>query len=159
MSALGNQHINNVNKFSSISYLLVDEQSKSHKRGLTDFGGLILKTFFGTLDSEDAVKFTDAIDKIQSDEKQLAHLMKDNIHVIKSTLSTLNQSMSKANENEKRLLKNMEIIEEVIIKVSNSNDKLEIKSQLNSLMNSLESIILTLSFDIDDVNNAILFAK
>lgn len=159
LSALRNQHINNVNKFSSISYLLVDEQSRRHKRGLMDFGGSILKTFFGTLDSEDAIKFTDAIDKVQSDEKQLTQLMKDNIHIIKSTISTFNQSMSKVNENEKHLLKNMEIVEEALIKISNSNDKVEIKSQLNSLTNSLESIILTLSFDIDDTNNAILFAK
>lgn len=160
LSALKNQHLNNVNKFSSISYLLQDERSnKRSKRALIDLGGSLLKTFFGTLDSEDAVKFSKAINDVQSDEKQLAHLMKDNIHVIKSTISSFNNSISKVNENEKHLMENMKIIHGIMENISNSNDKLEIKSQIISLLNSLESIILTLSFDIDDVNNAILFAK
>ncbi|XP_049865533.1 uncharacterized protein LOC126366468 [Pectinophora gossypiella] len=85
--------------------------------------------------------------------------MRDNIHVIKSTISNFNNSMSKVNENEQNLLKNMDTVNNMLNKISNSNDKLEIKSQLSSLFNSLEAIILTLSFDIDDVNNAILFAK
>lgn len=161
LESLKNQHSSNLKKFSSISYLLSSSQSHSPrvKRGLIDAGGSLLKTFFGTLDSEDAIKFSDAIDKVQSDEKQLTHLMKDNIHIIKSTISTFNSSMSKVNENEKHLLKNMEIIENVMTLISNSNDKLEIKSQLSLLTNSLESIIVTLSFDIDDINNSILFAK
>ncbi|KAL0859476.1 hypothetical protein ABMA27_010640 [Loxostege sticticalis] len=160
LSALRNQHLNNVNKFSSVSYLLSDDKpSKRVKRGLIDFGGSLLKTFFGTLDSEDAIKFSQAIDDVQSDEKKLASLMKDNIHVIKSTISSFNNSISKVNDNEQHLIKNMEIIHNILENVSSNNDKLEIKSQLNSLLNSLESIILTLSFDIDDINNAILFAK
>lgn len=160
LSALKNQHLNNINKFSSISYLLADEKSnRRSKRGLMDFGGSLLKTFFGTLDAEDALKFSKAINDVQSDEKQLSHLMKDNIHVIKSTISSFNNSISKVNENEKHLMENMKIIQDVMEKISNSNDKIEIKSQLNSLLTSLESIIITLSFDIDDINNAILFAK
>ncbi|XP_028164770.1 uncharacterized protein LOC135081622 [Ostrinia nubilalis] len=160
LTALRNQHLDNVNKFSSVSYLLSDDEPKGRvKRGLIDFGGSLLKTFFGTLDTEDAVKFSQAINDVQSDEKKLAYLMKDNIHVIKSTISSFNNSISKVNENEKHLMKNMEVIHNILENVSNSNDKLEIKSQINSLLTSLESIILTLSFDIDDVNNAILFAK
>lgn len=119
----------------------------------------MLKTFFGTLDSEDGTKFSNAINDVQTDEKHLARLMKDNIHVIKSTISYFNNSISKLDENEKHLLKNMETIHEILKTVSNSNDKLEIKSQITTLISSLDAIILTLSFDIDDINNAILFAK
>ncbi|CAG9782431.1 unnamed protein product [Diatraea saccharalis] len=150
----------NINKYSSISYLLVDERpNKRFKRGLIDLGGSLLKTIFGTLDSEDAVKFSKAIEDVQTDEKHLAHLMKDNIHVIKSTITSFNNSISKVDENEKHLMKNMETIHKILDNLSNSNDKLEIKTQMSSLLNSLESIILTLSFDIDDINNSILFAK
>ncbi|KAI5635654.1 baculovirus F protein domain-containing protein [Phthorimaea operculella] len=94
-----------------------------------------------------------------SDEKRLAHLMKDNIHVIKSTMYSFNNSISKVTENEKHLLKNMEVIHETMDKITTTNDKLEISTHLNSLLNSLESIIMTLSLDIDDINNAILFSK
>lgn len=119
----------------------------------------MLKTFFGTLNSEDAAKFTDAINQVQADEKQLTYLMKNNIHVVKSTISSFNNSMNKVDENEKRLVQNMEAIRAAMDTISNSSDKLHAKTQLTSLLNSLESIITSVSFDIDDVNNAILFAK
>ncbi|KAI5632121.1 baculovirus F protein domain-containing protein [Phthorimaea operculella] len=53
----------------------------------------------------------------------------------------------------------MEVIHETMDKITTTNDKLEISTHLNSLLNSLESIIMTLSLDIDDINNAILFSK
>lgn len=160
LSALKNQHFTNVNKFSSISYLLDnDSHHKRVKRGILDLGGSLLKTIFGTLDAEDGVKYSKAINNVQTDEKHLANLMKDNIHVIQSTISSFNNSMSKVDRNEKYLLENMQTIHKILDTVSNSNDKLENKSQTNSLFNSLEAIILALSFDIDDINNAILFAK
>lgn len=103
-----------------------------------DFEGSILQTFFDTWDSEDATKFTDALDKkIQSDEIQLTQVIKDNIDIIKSIISTFNQCMSNDNENEK----NMQIMEEPMTKVSNLIVKLEVKSQLNSVTNSLDIII------------------
>ncbi|KAF9804078.1 hypothetical protein SFRURICE_020506, partial [Spodoptera frugiperda] len=97
LSALKNRHILNVSKFSSISYLLgpMKKPSRRPKRGLMDIGGTLLKTIFGTLDSDDAVKFSKAIEEVQTDEKRLAHLMKDNIHVIKSTISYFNNTISK----------------------------------------------------------------
>ncbi|XP_041978575.1 uncharacterized protein LOC121732689 [Aricia agestis] len=160
LTALKNQHLINVNKFSSVSYLLQNDNAKQRfKRGLIDLGGSILKTIFGTLDAEDAVKYSEAINSVQTDEKHLAHLMKDNIHVIQSTISSFNNSISKVNLNEKHLLENMETIHTILDSVSNTNDKLTLKTQINSLSNSLEAIILTSSFDIDDINNAILFAK
>ncbi|XP_041980283.1 uncharacterized protein LOC121733946 [Aricia agestis] len=160
LAALRNQHLNNVNKFSSISYLVDDEQPhRRSKRGLFDFGGSILKTFFGTLDSEDAIKYSDAINQVQTDEKQLVALMKDNIHIIRSTINSFNSSINKVNENENILMKNMDIIQKSMQDILNSNDQLVIKTQLNSVINALDSIILSLSFSIDDINNAILFSK
>lgn len=103
LSSLKLQHNNNVQKFSSISYFVQVNEIKRPKRGLIDAGGSLLKTFFGTLDTDDANKFTNAINKVQSDEKQLTLLMRDNIHVIKSTISTFNNTMSKVKENENRL--------------------------------------------------------
>ncbi|XP_052751157.1 uncharacterized protein LOC128200763 [Galleria mellonella] len=158
LSSLQSLHVNNVKKFSSISYLIYGHQPRV-KRGLIDAGGSLLKSLFGTLDSNDAIKFSEAIDDVQSDEKQLAHLMKENIHVIKSTVSTFNDTLYKVTENENRLNKNFDIINKMFEQITNSNDKLEIKTHLNSMLNCLDSIIITLSFDIEDINNAILFSK
>lgn len=161
LSALRNLHVSNIKKFSSISYLISNENTthKRVKRGFMDFGGSVLKTFFGTLDSDDALKFTDAINQVQSDEKVLSTLMKDNIHVIKSSIGSFNNTISKVEDNEKKLLLNLQVIQKSMDYITNTNDKLEIKSYLSSLITSLESIIMSLSFDIDDINNAILFAK
>lgn len=159
LSSLKALHSSNIHKFSSISYLTQLKETKRSKRGLIDAGGSLLKTFFGTLDVDDAIKFTSAINKVQSDEKQLTLLMRDNIHVIKSTISTFNSTMSKVKENEHRLNKNLITIENAFEKLSQTTDKLELKSQLSLVLTSVESIIMTLSFDIDDINNAILFSK
>ncbi|XP_022833163.1 uncharacterized protein LOC111361061 [Spodoptera litura] len=156
---LQNQHLNNVRKFSSISYLVGDQKPNRLKRGLIDAGGSILKSIFGTLDSEDALKFSDAITKVQSDEKQLANLMRNNIHVVRSTILNFNNTMSKVNKNQNQLNQNLETIRKTLEQFSNSSDKLEIKTQLTMLLNDLESITIALSFDIDDINNAILFSK
>lgn len=159
LSPLQNQHLNNVRKFSSVSYLVQDQIPNRFKRGLIDAGGSLLKSIFGTLDSEDALKFSEAITKVQTDEKQLAHLMRDNIHVIKSTISNFNNTMSKVNKNQNQLNKNLDTIRNAFVQLSNTTDKLEIKNHLIMLLNTLESITVALSFDIDDVNNAVLFSK
>lgn len=159
LTSLRTLYISNVRKFSSVSYLILGQQNRRTKRGLIDAGGSILKTLFGTLDSGDAEKFNDAINEVQSDENKLAHLMKDNIHVIKSTITTFNSTISRVKENEIRLNHNLNIIEKSFEQISNSNEKLEIKTRLNSMANAIESIMMTLSFDIDDINNAILFSK
>lgn len=159
INSLQAQHNNNVKKFSSISYLIHDNKNKRFKRGLIDAGGSILKTLFGTLDSDDAATFTDAINKVQSDEKELAILMRDNIHVIKSTISTFNDTISKVKDNERRLNQNLVTIETIFQNLIQAIDKLEIKTQLSLLLSSVEGIIMTLSFDINDINDAILFSK
>lgn len=157
--SLRNQHANNLKKFSSISYLISHSKSNRVKRGLFDAGGNLLKTFFGTLDSDDSVKFTDAINQVQSDEKVLTKLMKDNIHIVKTTITNFNTTISKINYNEKLLNNNFKILNETLNYLTNSNDKLEFKAKLNSLLNEIESVVLSLSFDIDDINNIILFSK
>lgn len=159
LTPLQSHHLNNIKKFSSISYLISNQQPQRFKRGLIDGGGSLLKTFFGTLDNDDAVAFNEAISQVQSDEKQLAHLMKNNIHVIMSTISNFNASLAKLNENSNRINKNLDIINKSYEQIINSNDKLDIQNRLNTLLNILESLILTSSFDLEDINNAILFSK
>lgn len=155
LSSLKSQHANNIKKFGSISYLLHDESTVRIRRGLIDAGGSLLKTLFGTLDSDDAVKINRAIQQVQSGEKQITHFMKDNIHVVKSTVNSINNTIIRIKENEKIIDNNRQQIQMQI----DQNDKLDIKSQLDSLLSSLEGIIIALSFDVDDVNNGILFSK
>ncbi|XP_026325845.1 uncharacterized protein LOC113234653 [Hyposmocoma kahamanoa] len=157
--SLRNQHSTNLKKFSSISYLISNSKTSRVKRGLINAGGNLLKTFFGTLDSDDAVKFTSAINQVQAGEKTLAKLMKDNIHILKSTITNFNSTINKVNYNEKLLNNNFKILNETLGYLINSNDKIEIKAKLNLLLNEIESIVMSLSFDIDDINNIILFSK
>lgn len=117
-------------KFSSVSYHILSQQNRRTKRGHFDAGGSILKTLYGTWDSDDAEKFNDEINAVQSDENNLAHVMKDNIYVIKSTINTFDSTISRIKENEITINHNLNIIEKSFGQISYSNEKWEVKSKV-----------------------------
>lgn len=79
----------------SYSYLNLSQENRRLKRGHIEAVGSILKTLFKALDSGDAENFNDAINEVQLDENEQVHSMKNNIHVIKSTITTFNSTISR----------------------------------------------------------------
>lgn len=67
--------------------------------------------------------------------------------------------MLKVKDNEQKSNQNLVTIENTFDRLSQTTDNLDIKAQLSLLLSSLENIIIMLSFDINDVNDAILFSK
>lgn len=64
-----------------------EKQPKSRvKRGWFNFIGSISKTFFGTLNEEDAAYYNREIDNVITDNNRLAALIKNETYVLKSTL-------------------------------------------------------------------------
>lgn len=143
-------------QFDSISHL-VDSRIK---RGAW-FGGVgtVFKHIFGTLDENDALRYDDAINAVQSDTKKLASLMKENILVTTSTIAAYNNSIYKLKINEDSL---NHAIDNLSVKINNltliSNNLL---TSINfiSIFNSLETSLLTLSFHLEDIINAILLSN
>ncbi|CAG9104949.1 unnamed protein product [Plutella xylostella] len=145
-------------KLQSLSHLISNKTPTKVKRSL-EFGGEILKFFFGTLDADDARKYDDAIESCQKSETELFHLMKDNIHIVKSTINNFNSTIYKLNQNEIKLNAQINNMNEILFEIKQTDDVLYYISRINSLLNSIESSLLSISNLLDTTLNAILFSK
>ncbi|XP_026319295.1 uncharacterized protein LOC113229827 [Hyposmocoma kahamanoa] len=128
-----------------------DTTTNRFKRSL-EFGGEILKFFFGTLDAEDARHYDAAINACQTSETELFNLMNDNIHVVKSMINSFNSTISKLNKYEFRLHSQLDKLNEILIQTTKTNNeliyiaKIILHGSLLSISNSLENILNTILF-------------
>ncbi|XP_059051289.1 uncharacterized protein LOC131846088, partial [Achroia grisella] len=149
----------NAIKFQSLSHIVSTNSSIRINKWSLEFGGEILKFFFGTLDADDARKYDAAISTCQQDETQILNLMKDNIHVVQSSINAFNSSIYKLNDNEEKLNHQINLMNSMFSNYSNYNNALENVFRLNSYINIIESSLLTLSNILDSILNSILFSK
>lgn len=145
-------------KANSLSHIISENSPVRSKRSL-EFGGEILKFFFGTLDADDARKYDAAINTCQNSEKELFKLMKDNIHIVKSSINSFNSTIYRLNVNENKLNSQINKLNDILEQTTRNNAELVYLTRLNSLVNILESSLLALSNLLDTILNAILFAK
>lgn len=142
-------------KYDSLSHLISDKRSKRS----IEFGGEILKFFFGTLDADDARKYDEAISICQENEKEIFNLMKNNIHIVKSTIGNFNASILKLNNNEIRLNNQIEKLNYIFQENSKINTKIINVEKINSILNIIEASLLSVTNILDAILNSILFAK
>lgn len=142
-------------KLDSLSHLISDNRQK---RAL-EFGGEILKFFFGTLDADDARKYDEAINTCEQNENHIYSLMKDNIHIVRSTINNFNVSIQKLNNNEFRLNNQIEKLNYILLSNSKTNNNLINLERINSMFNVIEGSLLSVSNILDTILNSILFAK
>lgn len=153
---LSSRYSDIVRDFNSISYLI----SKKHKRTAWFSGiGTVIKQLFGNMDENDAIKYNDAIKTIEDDQTKLATLMKENMMVTTSTMSAFKEIIDKINSNEINLNHAIETLNKDIQNLTYITDKLFLRSKISGLSNILESSLLTLSFKLEDIINAIMFSK
>lgn len=148
----------NYDKLQSLSHIISDRQTNKAKRSL-EFGGEILKFFFGTLDADDARKYDAAIESCKKSETEMFHLMRDNIHIIKSTINNFNTTIYKLNQNEIKLNSQIEKMNNIFSQITNTDNLLLYISKLNNLLNIIEGSLLTISNLLDTTLNSILFSK
>jgi methyl-accepting chemotaxis protein len=73
------------------------------KRGIFNFIGGISKILFGTMDSKDALFYTDKISKLEKEQMDFLKPSKEQITVVKSTLRSVNSTLMEVSQNEKIL--------------------------------------------------------
>ncbi|KAL3278330.1 hypothetical protein HHI36_013661 [Cryptolaemus montrouzieri] len=80
---------------------LKDLMSIQHrvKRAWLNIIGSAFKTVFGTLDEDDAKQYNEAITKVKKNENRMLDLMKQQIHVVKSTILNFNYTINNLNKN------------------------------------------------------------
>lgn len=130
-------------KLASLSHI-INEKSVKTKRSL-EFGGEILKFFFGTLDADDARKYDAAIESCKKSETEIFHLMRDNIHIVKSTINNFNSTIYKLNQNEIKLNAQINNLNDIFSQITKTENSLLYTSKLNNLLNIIEGSLLSIS--------------
>lgn len=144
-----------VSGYSAISHLI----DKRFKRAWIGGIGTLSKIVFGTLDENDAIRYDNAIKDLQNNDKRLGSLLKENILITSNILSKFNETVYKIQINEASLnlaIDNLTFKQKLL---QTDFDKLTITSHINSILNSLEASILTLSFQLEDITNAIMLCS
>jgi methyl-accepting chemotaxis protein len=101
-----NKYIDNLKDLVA-EYLATDNQTPSHrtKRGVLNFIGEISKILFGTLTQTDAKSYNTHISELEGEQKEFIHLAKEQMTIIKTTISSVNSTLQRVNQNE-RILEN-----------------------------------------------------
>lgn len=145
-----------VDDFEALSHLTLSRSKRS-----AWFGGVgtVLKHIFGTVDEEDAIRYDNAIQSVTRDQNNLAKIMKENILVTSSTISTFQKAMNKMSINEQTLNNAVESISATLKNLTSVSNEMYTKSKFVELLNMLENSLLTLSFKVEDTINSVLFSK
>jgi hypothetical protein len=70
------------------------------KRGILSFVGEITKNLFGTLTQSDARNYNKRILDLELEQKEFLHLSKEQMTLIKTTITSINSTLQKVNQNE-----------------------------------------------------------
>lgn len=145
-----------IRDFESISHLT---ESRSKRSAWFGGVGTVFKHLFGNMDENDAIRYSNAIHIIENDQSKLSQLVKENILVTTSTISSLKDTLNKINVNEQQLNSAVDTLTHAQHNLTLFSDKLFFKSKFTEILNILESTLLTLSFKLEDVINGIMFSK
>lgn len=143
-------------EFMSISHLLDNRRRRS---AWISGIGTMFKQIFGTLDEDDGIRYSNAIEEVQNDQKKLATLMKENILVTTSIISSYNKTINKIRINEANLNRAINELSSNLRNISIETDELLLKFHETDFLNKLEMSIIVLSFHIEDIVNAVLFSR
>lgn len=143
-------------EFSSISHLI---DNRNRRNAWIGGIGTIAKQIFGTLDETDGLMYEAAIQSLQNNQQQLTSLMKQNILVTSSVLTSYNNTLCKIKDNEIRLNIAIDKFSLTIQNFSQITSGLIVFSHVYEIISYIETAILTLSFQVEDVVNGILFSN
>jgi hypothetical protein len=77
--------------------------TQNSKRGVLNFVGKISKILFGTLTQSDARNYNKHIAELEKEQKEFLHLSNKQMTIIKTTITSVNSTLQKVNQNEKVL--------------------------------------------------------
>ncbi|KOB64113.1 fusion protein, partial [Operophtera brumata] len=135
------RHQDITREFESISHLMDNRIKRAWIGGI----GTILKQIFGTLDENDALKYNDAIESIQNNEKQLASLMKDNILVTTSIITSYNKTLNKIKINEVNLNEAIDKLSHKLQNISELTNGLHVLSNINEILDIVKTSCIVIT--------------
>jgi predicted nuclease with TOPRIM domain len=98
------KYINNLKDLVA-EYLIENNQSLNHrtKRGVLNLVGEISKILFGTLTLADARNCNKQIIELEKEQKEFLRLSKEQMTIMKTTITSVNKKLQKVEQNEKAL--------------------------------------------------------
>lgn len=132
---------------------------KRVKRAWLNIIGTISKTVFGTMDQEDADYYNSAINNVTTNEKHLLNLFKQQIHVVQSTITNFNNTISRLNDNRIVFNENFKKLESFTSRLNENQFNLELKQTLEEQFSLITLMLNELEIEYTTVINSILFAK
>lgn len=118
-----------------------------------------MKHIFGTLDEDDGLAFNNAIESVIKNEEKMSSLIKENVLVTNSIITRFNETILKVQLNEYHLNEAINKFSSVVENISIATDKVQLQLSINELFSNLEMSLLTLSFQLEDIINAIMFSS
>lgn len=119
------------------------------KRGIFNSIGFGLKTLFGTMDSDDAEYYNEKISTIDSNQHRVYQLEKDQLTVVKHTLTAINHTMRDFKNNQDVILQTEEYLQKLQGINRASIQKLEDMMVTRSRALDALKVIETVCHDID----------
>lgn len=145
------------NSFSNFQYLI--GHHVRNKRGWFNLIGKGLKTIFGTLDSEDADYYDDAIKSLEQNQKDSLRILQDQLTIFSDTFHDFNTTAN----NIKRMQKGFN---DIILKINTENSKFinEInnygKSQYEEqLIDYINTLVTDIEIELNKITNVVMFTK
>lgn len=142
--------------YHSLSHLI---SSRSKRSAWIPGIGTIFKHIFGTMDEDDAIKYSNAIQHLKTNSRTILNLVKENILISKSAITNFNETLIEINKNEDRL---NNIIGNLSTRINNMTivtNSLLFKIAIQETFSVLQASLLSLSYKLEDIVNSILFAK
>lgn len=153
--------INQVEKEKDILNQLVGHKvvQNRRKRSLFNFVGKATKFLFGTLDEDDAEYYNERITQFTENEQHLVQILKDQSHVIQTTITNFNDTIRNLNINEKILKENMDKLEILSNQELNDIKLLGIKININEQLSNFIMLYVQFQLETQTIVNAILAAR
>lgn len=129
------------------------------RNGWFNIIGSGLKLLFGTLDSDDAEYYDNAINKVSQDDKSMMLLLKDQVQVVKTTITNFNTSISQIKKSEAQLNENIKEYNKFAENMIDDTYEIKVVEELLNHLTLLTYVSNELDENYDNIINAILFAQ
>lgn len=130
-----------------------------YKRGLINGLGSFWKLLTGNLDASDGEYYNDCINRLEKDDSQIQLLMKNQIHIISSTIRNFNNTLRNLEIDEITFNENIKLIQKEM--EANRQTKYYYELQIK-ILNMIEQIMQSNTIILDylnDIINSITFAR
>jgi hypothetical protein len=129
------------------------------KRAWLNIIGSAFKTIFGTLTEDDAQYYTEAINNVNKDEKQLFEMLKQQTQIVKSAITNFNQTITNLDVNEVLFDKNFKKLQSYFEEVNKNLNDAHITAELNEHLDYVMLIVNELDNEFNLLINSLLFSR